>query len=132
MNTSNNRNGVHALDAADLEEVGASVVGGVDFDAAAQLTVNLLTCAAIATAAFCACMNRDNRRAWWQTFMDNFARPTVANTADEAGNIEAGEGDTNAAVNLGNIELTLDNAQNTDPQAIANVEVIAYGTWTCG
>lgn len=131
MNTNMNRCGVQILDDADLEKVGPNVVGGVDFDAAANLTLTLLSIAGIAAAAFCACMDRTNRQSWWNTFMDNFSRPTVANTAEQASDIETGQGDTNAAVNLGNIEITLDNSQNTDAVAITRVQTIAFGTWTC-
>jgi hypothetical protein len=130
MNTNENRLGVHLLDDAELEKVGTRVVGG-NFDAAANLTSTLLGIAALATAAFCACMSPENRRSWQDTFMSNFSRRTASDVNDQAGDIEEGQGDANAAENLGNIELALDSSQNTDAEAIAAVRVIAFGTWTC-
>ena len=129
MNTQNKRIGIDVLSDADMEKVGTHIVGGISFKDGADLTLTLVSIAGLVSAAFCACMNPENRLDWWNSFISNFNRTTVAGTADAAGDIESASGDLTAASYLETVNNTLDNASISNVNAITAVQTIMGGTW---
>jgi ABC-type glucose/galactose transport system permease subunit len=124
MNTQKNRYGVHTLDDADLEKVGSTVVGGIEFENAVELTGAILGIIVIVVGAFNSCMNPVDRKTWWTTFMSNFARASVAAAAGGAGDIESQAGDIASARTLDSFQTALQSSAS-DQSAILSVQTTA-------
>jgi hypothetical protein len=121
MSTNEIRNGIHILDDADVAKVGGKVTGG--FEVTSTFVLEVLSIAAIVTAAVHHCMNPTNRQEWYTTFMSNFNRQTVADVSHQADLSEPG---SDPSEYFDAIEAVLESGQS-DAQATASVRVIAGG-----